>query len=198
MQTLLVLHGSEIEDALCNLSCEEVVMFFLEQSITKPYWEPTQEYIWRRIRNGKYADVGKTGVVKIIGGKQTVTFAIHDHGFPVAWLYLRARPGWRAHEVHQAFTLKKYRGQGLAQRLYKAAINTDGILLASGETHTKYSAALWKKFIAKKQFNIWAHDFKNTRSTSTVEVEDGEIQCALPIYLLSAKYDVRFVAERKR
>jgi GNAT superfamily N-acetyltransferase len=175
------------------------VVIVLEQSVTKPFWEATRDYLRRRIVLGRYRKVGRTGTIEIPGGKYTTTYAIVVEDEPIAWLYLRSRPGWAALEVRQVFVHKDFRGQKLAQRLYKAAINTDGCLLASGPSHSKYSMGLWKKFIQKKTFNIWAHDFNNTRLHCQVEYdENGDLQCEFPVYTrLPGKHDIRFVAERK-
>lgn len=174
-------------------------MIILEQSVTKPFWEATRDYLRRRVQLERFRKVGRTGVIEIPGGRYTTTYAIVLEDEPIAWLYLRARPGWAAFEVRQVFSHKDFRGQGLAQRLYKAAINTDGCLVASGPSHSKYSMGLWKKFIKNRTFNIWAHDFNNVRLRCPVEVdEDGELECEFPVYQrLPGKHDIRFVAEKK-
>lgn len=122
-------------------------------------------------------------------------------GWPVSWLYLSRRKGWEAWEVAQIWTFPEHRGQGHAERLYRAAVNADGILLASGKLHTQYSQALWRSFIRRKIFNIWAQDFKDLGQTSTVEVDDDEMLCHLEIYIdpgyRRPKSDVRLLALRK-
>lgn len=173
-------------------------MLILEQSVTKQYWEAMADYLRRRIRSRRTRKVGRTGVIEVHGGVYSTSYVVTNHSEPIAWLYLKARPGWAAYEVHQVFVQKEYRGQGLAQKLYKAAINTDGCLVASGPSHSKYSMGLWKKFIQDQTFNIWAHDFKNVQLRCPVQYEDGELMCELPLYTrIPGKHDIRLVAERR-
>ena len=147
----------------------------------------------------------KHNVKLINSGKSYKIYFVKDRvGEPIAWLYLYRKPNWKAWEVYQIWTFPEYRGQGLAQKLYKAAINEDGIILASGDLHTQYSQALWKSFVRKNLFNIWAQDFKNLSLVGAVEYdkEQDAIECSLPIYLKpssreSTKSDVRFLATKK-
>lgn len=176
-------------------------MYILEQSITSYYWKPTQDYLRRRICRGRYREVGNTGIFEVFGGKNgcTTSYVLCDGLEPIGWIYLRRNPNWVAYEVRQTFIVKDYRGNGYAEKLYKAAINTDGVLLASGCSHTKYSMGLWKKFLRKKMFNIWAHDFADLRKHAAVEIDrDGEIECDLDVYHDAlGKQDVRLIAQRK-
>ena len=143
------------------------------------------------------------GIWRINSGKTyRIYYTVDSAGFPISWLYLSKKKGWQAWEVAQIWTFPEHRGKGIAERLYKAAINHDGILLASGNLHTQYSQAMWRSFISKKLFNIWAQDFKDLSRTSTVEVEDEELFCDLEIYQLPRlhrprKTDVRLLAMRK-
>lgn len=115
------------------------------------------------------------------------------------WLYLIRTPRWVAYEVQQTFLFKHCRGQGLGPMLYKAAIDSDGLLLASGCSHTKFSRAMWKNFIKKKTFKIWAHDFLRLDKHSHVSIdEDDQFECDLDIYTKNPMLtDVRFIAEKR-
>jgi len=178
-------------------------MFVLERSITKAYWEPTQWYLIEHMRRG-WSWVGNTRVAKIECTKTGKAYAMLDvvNGacVPVGWIWLRRRAKWTAYEVHQTFVLKNYRGMGYAETMYKAAVNVDGVLLASGPSHTKYSAGLWRKFVRNSTFNVWAQDFKNLGRTSQVYLEDDKLVSTsnLDIYHLPYSWqDVRLVAQRK-
>lgn len=175
------------------------VVIVLERSITKDYWEPTQAYIERRFDAGKYRKVGGSGVIEVHGSKCATCYSIVDGNEPVSWLYLRRRPNWACWEVAQAYTLKEHRGNGLATRLYKAIVNADEQLLATGKSHTRFSMGVWKKFVKEGTFRIWAHDFSNLDRTAEVVVEDGELVCPLQIYKPTAngRADVRLVAMKK-
>jgi len=99
----------------------------------------------------------------------------------------------------QVFVFEAFRGKGLAKRLYQAAINDDGIILASGATQSKSSRALWKNFISRRLFDIFAIDYKDMSKRSQVFIDDsGEIWCALDIYSESKSADVRLIATRKK
>jgi len=141
-------------------------------------------------------------VWRIQSGKRSRIYYICDSdGWPISWLYLTQRKHWAAWEVVQIWTFPEFRGRGYAEKLYRTAINIDGILLASGNLHTQFSQAMWKSFISRGVFNIWAQDFKNLSKTSTVEVENGELICSLPIYvdpgLNRPSTDVRLIAISK-
>jgi hypothetical protein len=173
-------------------------MLIHERSVTKEFWSVTYEYIARRVRTNRFNSVGRTGVVHVHGGRCTRTYAIIVHGHPVAWLCLARRPKWGAWEVRQVWVFPELRGHGLAQRIYRAAVNQDGILLASGKTQSKTSRALWRTFIKRDTFNIWAQDFNNLRLRSLVELDDDELLCDLPVYTWNTtKHDVRLLAMRK-
>lgn len=141
-------------------------------------------------------------VWRLDSGQRTKLYYIcDDEGWPVSWLYLTQRKGWRAWEVAQIWTFPEHRGKKHAETLYKAAINGDGILLASGNLHTQYSQAMWRSFIRRRLFNVWAQDFKKLASTSSVAVTGDELECDLPIYINPGyrrpKSDVRLLALRK-
>ena len=179
-------------------SIEVVAMYLLERAITHAYWKPTQDYLRRRIKANRFREIGGTGVIEVHGGKCITSYVICDEWEPIGWIYLKRRRTWAAWEVAQTFVLKDYRGNGYAERLYKTAINVDGVLLASGCSHTKFSMGLWKKFIKNKTFEIWAHDFRNVSSCAQVIYEDGEVLCALPLYHSPwGKQDVRLIASRR-
>lgn len=175
-------------------------MLVLRNAITRPYWAPTFAYLLKRMKVKGLVRVG--GVDRLMGGSHVRTYLIRDReGQPVSWLYLTRRPGWTAWEVSQVWTFPEHRGKGHVQRLYKAAVNHDRLLLASGNLHTQYSQALWRSFIRRKTFHIWAHDFRNLEDTSTVDVEDDELICDLPIYTKPVvgrpPTDVRLLALKK-
>jgi GNAT superfamily N-acetyltransferase len=172
-------------------------MLILERSVTREFWSSTYDYIERRVSTNRFEPVGRTGVTHVFGGDCTRTYAIIVNGHPVAWLYLGRRPQWKAWEVRQVWVFPELRGHGLAARLYRAAINVDGIILAAGKSHTKTSRALWKRFIERETFNIWAQDFNDLNQRSGVTVYDDELYCSLQLYTAyPAKQDVRFVAVR--
>lgn len=177
-------------------------MLVLRNAITRPYWTQMYDYVCNRITRLPSHYVG-SGVCRIDSGRSyKIYYLVDEAGFPISWLYLSQRKGWRAWEVAQIWTFPQHRGKRLAERLYKAAINLDGILLASGNLHTQYSQAMWRRFISKGLFNIWAQDFKNLERTSTVEVEDDELFCDLEIYQppklhRPRRTDVRLLALRK-
>jgi hypothetical protein len=114
----------------------------------------------------------------------------------MAWLMLKQRPGWTAWEVEQLWIFPAFRGQGLAKDLYRAVINDDGMLVASGKTHTKHSKALWESFVRRDFFTIWAHDFKNLSIRCPVYWDDGELYSRHRLY--GGKGDIRLVATTKR
>ena len=173
-------------------------MLIHERSVTKEYWSATYDYIHRRLDNGRYAKVQGTGVVHVQGGENTTTFAVLHGGSPVAWLNLAKRPSWKAWEVRQVWVFPEVRGQGLAGKIYRAAVNERQLILASGKTQSKSSRALWLSFVKKNTFRIWAQDFNNLDLRSPVWVEDNEIQSRLEIYTrFTTSRDVRLIAIRK-
>lgn len=168
----------------------------LNRALTWEYWLPTQKYILQRIVKRNFSHVGKTGVIKIESGNSLAYAVVDDYGRPIAWVFLRRRPKWVAFEVHQTYVLQKHRRKGLAEKLYRAAVN-DGIVLVSGGSHTKYSKKMWAKFIERKLFRVWAHDLKDLSRTAEIEYDEGLI-CDLPLYHRpSNKMDVRIIAIRK-
>jgi GNAT superfamily N-acetyltransferase len=172
-------------------------MLIFERSVTTPYKIALYEYLYRRIKAKKFEYINAQ-VIVIRGGSCTLSYVILDNDKPIAWLYLSKRPNWAAWEVKQVFVSYEFRCQGLATKIYKAAIIEHGILLASGKTQTKYSRVLWQKFIQQNLFNIWAQDFNNLSNRGGVEFYDDELFCALPIYqLIPDKHDVRLLAMRK-
>jgi len=178
-------------------------MYILERSITKQYWEPTQTYLLSHMNRNRWSWVGSAGVIRIRCSKNKLAYAVCDYFkeqfTPVGWIWLSRKPKWVAYEVQQTFVLKDYRGNGYAEKLYKAAINTDGLLLASGCSHTKYSTGLWSKFVREKTFNVWAQDFKNLNRISQVTEDDGKVSAfGIEVYHSPfASQDVRLLALRK-
>jgi GNAT superfamily N-acetyltransferase len=172
-------------------------VLILERSVTKPFQDALYEYLVRRIQTGRFNPVGKTGVVRIWGGETTTSYAIVVNGHPVAWMYLGRRPTWKAWEVRQVFVFPELRGHGLASRIYRAAVNVDQIILASGKSQSKTSRALWRRFIERDTFNIWAQDFNDLKLRAAVEYYDDELYCALPVYERAhSRHDVRLIAVR--
>lgn len=176
-------------------------MLVLRNAITRPYWTSMHEYVLNRMKVCVSEKVTPK-VWKLQSGLYRQVYYICDaNGWPASWLYLTQRKGWKAWEVAQVWTFPEHRGKGQAETLYKAAINADGILLASGNLHTQYSQAMWRSFIRRRLFNVWAQDFKDLSHTSTVDVEDGELECGLPIYIdpgtRRPTSDVRLLALRK-
>ena len=151
-------------------------MLIFERSVTKEYWSAMHAYIMRRLQTGRYEPVGNTGVMHVFGGQTTCTYAIVVNGWPVAWLYLGRRPTWHAWEVRQVWVFPELRGHGLASKIYRAAVNTHGIILASGKTQSKTSRALWARFVRLKTLDLYANDFNDLDQRSQVWYEDGEIQ----------------------
>jgi GNAT superfamily N-acetyltransferase len=133
-----------------------------------------------------------------------VIVAPHEgHLRPVAWLYLWQKPGWRAWEVMQVFVFEKLRGQGLAKKLYQAAINHDGLVMASGKSQSASSRSLWKSFVKQNMFEMFAINYKNLKERSQVfwDRDEEEIWCEMPIYFRNTeneKRDVRLIATRKQ
>lgn len=173
----------------------------LERSVTKPYWTELKEILKGQI-DIEQVPAPRDGVRRVWCNKDrcayVITEKVNDDIQPIAWLYLWQRPRWQAWEVLQVFVPEALRGKGLSTRLYRAAVN-DGLILASGKSQTKSSRALWRSFIKKKIFNVYAIDFKNLDLTSEVLIDkdDNELWCALDIYSDNKHQDVRFVAIRK-
>ena len=161
------------------------------------------DYVTNRIKACRSVRVARD-VLRIESGLYHRIYYIRDDaGKPASWLYLTRRRGWQAWEVGQIWTFPEHRGKKHAERLYKAAINNDLLLLASGNLHTQYSQAMWRSFIRRGLFNIWAQDFRNLESAAIVEVDEDRLECDLPIYLKPSKIvgrhaDVRLLATRKK
>lgn len=174
-------------------------MQILERSITRQNWEPAYRFLTRKVRVECREVAGATMVPGAGGRVYYAVFVDTGKGRrPVGWLRLHRQVGWSAWEVEQLWVFPEYRGRGLAGHLYKAAINGDGLMVASGKTHTKHSKALWESFVRKETFNIWAHDFKDLTSRHEVLWEDNEIFCALELYSPSkSKSDVRLIAIKR-
>jgi len=184
-------------------------MVILENSVTKKYWTRWHKHLVQRLSADRFevlSIIGKFKIVRIESYKNCVVYAavvsIKGELKPVAWLSLWRHPEWVAWEVIQLFAHEEFRGQGLAKELYKAAINIDRILLASGKTQSKYSRALWASFVRDSTFNIYAIDYLNfeCRSQVTWDTIDQRIESNIDIYKLhhfADKSDVRLVASRK-
>ncbi len=186
-------------------------MLILERSVTKHYWMKMYRYFFRKLQRGHYETVHGTRASKIVRfgcGKHCRAYAVivkHEgHYRPIAWLYLWQKPGWKAWEVMQVFVFEKVRGQGLAKKLYQAAIDHDGIMIASGKTQSKSSRALWAAFIRNRTFDVFAIDYWDLRSRSQVfwDKENDELFCELQIYTPQTatirESDVRLIATKHR
>jgi GNAT superfamily N-acetyltransferase len=148
-------------------------------------------------------------MVQGMGLGHRVYYAIFDKApkgeRPIAWLILKQRPGWWAWEVEQLMVFPQFRRQGLASKLYKAVINHDRCMLASGKTHTSHSKAMWESFIRQDLFNVWAHDFSDLQNFYQVcwDKESQEVVSQLSLYSPTytrdkiSKNNVRLVAMRK-
>lgn len=151
------------------------------------------------------ACVAKTPPVRIQGDVFRVRetaykrmYAIIRHGVPIAWLYLTKRKTCRAWEVLGLWVSPVLRNKGFGTALYRAAINCDGIFLASGKTQSKFSKALWAKFVRNNEFTIWAEDFATPNQKSAVSELNGELHSDLEIYSdWASKKDVRLLAIRR-
>ena len=139
------------------------------------------------------------------GEHRRVYYTCDQAGWPISWLYLERRRGWQAWEVEQVWTFPEHRGQGLAEGLYRAAINQDGALLLSGFVQSAHSRALWARFVRRGTFTIWAQDIRNLDRTGDVYLdEDGLLSSPLPIYHPLSTWDppsqgdVRLLALRRR
>jgi len=177
-------------------------MFILENSITRKYWLPTQTYLYHYIRHNKWDWVGDQGVVKITCDRDGIAYAVCDivdgRFMPIGWVWLTKKRTWIAYEVSQTYVLEEHRGNGYAVLLYETALN-DGVMLASGPSHTSYSMGLWAKFVREDKFNIWAQDYKHLDLTSQVIEEDGVVE-AISLELYHPPHtsqDVRLIAQRK-
>lgn len=185
-------------------------MLTLRNAVTKHYSTLAYNYLCRRIVRQPSLLVARDICRIDMHSKRRrhhrdrIYYTCTPNGEPIAWLWLKQRKGWRAWEVAQIWIFPEHRGKGWAHRLYQAAINSDGILLSSGDLHTQYSQALWRSFIRKKLFNIWAQDFKNLKRRAIVEydADADELECDLEIYCRPSapgafRSDVRLLALKK-
>lgn len=173
-------------------------MLILERSVTSLHSQELFDHIKHAEQAGRKCELGRSGVFKLWNHDECDIYAIFKERSPVAWLYLERQRGWQAWEVRQVFVLPEFRGRGYATRLYKAAVNVNGIILASGKTKSKTSRALWQRFIEQNTFNVWAHDFKDLSSCAEIVFDEGELICALPVYTRKqTRHDVRLIAIRK-
>lgn len=182
-------------------------MLILERSVTKPFWMRIYKILARKIKKGQFHEVQGTGVLQVQCDSGVRGYVMVERYFnelrPVAWLYLWQDQDWQAWEVMQVFVFEKLRGQGLAKKLYKVAINHDNIIMASGLTQSSSSRALWKSFIQKNTFDVYAIDYWNMKDRSQVfwDKDNDEIWCTLDIYYTGKPElqdrDVRLIATRK-
>lgn len=181
-------------------------MLIFERSVTKYYWMRMYKYLYRKVRLNQYEWV-KGSIARFQCGQRCCAYAFmaaHEGTYrPIAWLYLWQKPGWEAWEVMQVFVFETLRGRGMAKKLYQAAIDIDGIMIASGKTQSWSSRALWLSFIKKNTFDLYAIDYKDFEQRSQVfwDRESDELWCELPIYTRVARpdgRDVRLIATRKK
>lgn len=180
-------------------------MLILERSVTKYYWKKMYRYLFRKIQRGQY-DRLPGGIIRLPCGKGCLAYAIlrkhENHVRPVGWLYLYQKPGWAAWEVLQVYVFENFREQGLGKKLYEAAINHDGLIMASGKTQSKYSRAVWKSFVKRGAFDVYAVDYRDLKIGAEVlfDPDFNELICDLPIY--ESDYmnhrDVRLIATRNK
>ena len=180
-------------------------MLIQERSVTKYYWLKMYRKLFRKIQAGTYKRVGQTGVLVVTFGTRhryyVLTAKEKGHLRPVAWLYLWQKPGWKAWEVMQVFVFEKLRGQGLAKKLYSAAINQDELIVASGKTHSSHSRGLWRSFVRNGNYSIYAIDYWCLSDRSQVFWNEGELWSTLDLYQTDPNYqerDVRLIATRKQ
>jgi len=180
-------------------------MLILERSVTKYYWMGMYKYLYRKVQRNQYEWV-KGSIARFQCGQHYCAYALmsaHEGSYrPIAWLYLWQKPGWAAWEVMQVFVFEQLRGKGIAKKLYQAAIDIDGKIMASGKTQSWSSRALWLSFIKKETFNLFAIDYKDFRKRSQVfwDRETEEVWCDLPIYSKvsqTPRRDVRLIATRR-
>ena len=178
-------------------------MLILERSITQEHAEHIQRYVWRRLDAGRYRQVGKTSVYQLHGHENVTTYAYLANGEPIAWLKMQKRPGWIGYEVKHVWVQPQFRGKGLMETIYRAAINTDQQIVISGVTQTRWARALWARFVQKRMFRIWAQDLNNLSHRGQVfyDEEVGELYSLIPHlytrdYDTHKKHDVRLVAIR--
>lgn len=172
-------------------------MQIAERVIPKYNWQNAQRYL--QLKRESAPTFQLDGITVIQCTELSLAYALFVENLPISWLYLKKQKGWVAWEVVHAFTYPQLQGHGLMTRIYRTAVNRDGIILASGKTQAVGSRALWARFIRTNTFNIWAQDFKNLDQRSLVWYEDDEIHCNLELYTKSpVLQDVRLIAVRKR
>lgn len=178
-------------------------MFLLERSIQKTHWTYAYKMITRLCQRG-HARHLKNDVIEVHDprSKHTRFYAVMNErkSRPIGWLWSRRTPGWKAWDESHVWIFPEFRGQGLSNILYSAAINEDGLILHSGRSHTHVTKALWEKFVRKGTFSIWAQDLKNLRVRSDVfwEKDSNELWCALDLYNDAPNQDVRLIATRNK
>lgn len=184
-------------------------MLAKESPVTSHYRDWVERYIYNRLSRCELHQVNSL-VWRIDSGASRKIYIIFDKDdAPIAWLYLWQRKGWQAWEVMQSWCYPEHRGKGYGTKLYQAVINDDRLLLSSGNIHSKYSRAVWKSFIKKGLFNVWAQDFRDLDRVSVVEYDkdDDELVCELDLYDFRTSYedffykyrpqDVRLLATRR-
>lgn len=122
--------------------------------------------------------------------------------FIMGALDLERRPGWTGHEVSLTFVDPEHQGKGIAGRLYDTAIIKDGLMVVSGHMQTKYSIAMWKRFVETERYTIWAHDLKDLERFARIDYDETkeDVTCELNVWFRGNRQkrntDVRLIAVR--
>lgn len=174
---------------------------FLERAITAEHLWPREQLLLRLRARGHFRRVGTVLELHDPRVNHSCFYAAFDGDHLMGWLWLTRRPGWVAWEVAQVWIYPFYRGCGLSRRFYRAAIIHDRVLLMSGCSHTKYSMALWRRFIRERSFDIWAQDLLRPADRCQVYWDNDaeEVACELPLYTQAKpRRDVRLLAVAKK
>jgi hypothetical protein len=165
----------------------------------------TEAYLRRKYERGQFA-VGADGVLRMQGARGMLIYALARPSTrptwpggvsPLGWLCLAPLRRVRAAEVLQVWVSPRARREGVARRLYAAAIDGDGLTVASGLSQTGASRALWADFVRRGDFAVTARDVVSGRR-APVAAGDGELTSALPLYTDRPRVmDVRLLARRK-
>lgn len=177
-------------------------MLIFERSITREEANSVLTYLELRIRANQFRPIGKTGVYEIFGSEHVTSYAVLDGAQPIGWLKLQRKPGWAVYEVKHVWVEPRYRGTGMTEKIYQAAINHDNRMIASGITQTKWARALWTKFVYKDVFNIWAQNLNVIDERADVVYDENNLYTPIPdLYTrdfeLYKHRDIRLIAIRK-
>ena len=181
-------------------------MYIVDWPVTKAYWEPCFKYIVQCFKRGAFERVGGTFVYRMKSGKaryyvvaKKYAGEYHIYG----WFFLCQLRSFLAWSIEQSFIFVDHRGDGWSKVLYKAVIEDEGLILASGPQQTKTARIMWKRMIAKGRYTIFAYDFKNGLIADVIyDPDNDELHCKLQVYdrhmnYQTAQRDVRFLAVQK-